>query len=193
MNAETQIKQFKKYCSAVIDFTEEEWQAMEMCLRIKNLPKNEHFLKQGETCNRMAFVSEGYTRLYFLIEGEELTKDFCFENTFTGGFASFLSHNPSAFNVVAMEETVLLTIEYDALMNLYENYMCWNTFGRILVEQFAIRKENREVTFLLNSPEKRYHEVEEKHPYIIQRVPLKMIASYLNMTPETLSRIRSKK
>lgn len=193
MTIEDSINQFKAFCASIVLFSEEEWDAMKACVRLKKLSKNEHFLKQDEICNKMAFVCEGYTRLYFLIEGNEQTKDFCFENTFTGSLASFLSRNVSVFNVVAMEETVLLTIEYDALMRLYDTYMCWNTFGRIVVEQFAIRKENREVTFLLNTPEKRYQDVAEKHPYIIQRVPLKMIASFLNMTPETLSRIRSKK
>jgi len=193
MTTEESINQFKKFCDSIILFSETEWKEMENCLRIKKLSKNEHFLKQDEICNKMGFVCKGYTRLYFLIEGEEQTKDFCFENTFTGSLASFLSCKPSAFNVISMEETMLLTIEYDALMRLYDQYMCWNTFGRILAEEFSIRKENREVTFLLNTPEKRYQDVAEKYPYIIQRVPLKMIASYLNMTPETLSRIRSKK
>jgi CRP-like cAMP-binding protein len=192
MTTEEQIKQFKKICAAIVPFTDEEWQAMEQCVRVKKLYKNEYFVKQGETCTRMAFVSKGYSRLYFLMDGEEITKDFCFEETFTGSFAGFLSRKPSAFNVVAMEDMLLLTIEYNALMNLYERYMCWNTFGRIVAEQFAIRKENREVTFLLYPPEKRYLEVTEKYPYILQRVPLKIVASYLNMTPETLSRIRSK-
>lgn len=192
MTTQEQLKQFKKFCAAIVPFTDEEWQAMENCIRIKKLHKNEHFLKQGETCTKMAFVSKGYSRLYFLIEGEEVTKDFCFEETFTGSFASFLSRKPSAFNVVAMEDMLLLTIEYNALMDLYARYMCWNTFGRIVVEQFAIRKENREVTFLLYPPEKRYLEVTQKNPSILQRVPLKIVASYLNMTPETLSRIRAK-
>ncbi|ABG60123.1 cyclic nucleotide binding regulatory protein [Cytophaga hutchinsonii ATCC 33406] len=193
MSAEEQINQFKKFCAAIISFDEEEWQAMEKCLRIKFLSKDDYFLRQGKTCSRMGFVCKGYTRLFFLIDGEEHTKDFCFENTFTGSLASFLVRKPAAFNVVAMEDTYMLTIEYNALMELYKNYMCWNTFGRIVVEQFAIRKENREVTFLLNTPEKRYEEVSDQYPHLLQRAPLKMIASYLNMTPETLSRIRSKK
>lgn len=192
MTIEAQLKQFKKFCAAIVPFSDEEWQAMENCIRVKKLLKNEYFVKQGETCTKMAFVSKGYSRLYFLMDGEEITKDFCFEETFTGSFASFLSQKPSAFNVVAMEEMLVLTIEYNALMDLYARYMCWNTFGRLLSEQFAIRKENREVTFLLYPPEKRYLEVTEKYPYILQRVPLKIVASYLNMTPETLSRIRSK-
>ncbi len=193
MTAEEQLNQFKKMCAALISFNEEEWLAMEKCIHIKFISKNEYFLRQGETCNKMAFICQGYTRLFFLIEGEEQTKDFCFENTFTGSFASFLSRQPAAFNVIAMEDTHMLTIDYDALMALYQKYMCWNTFGRVVVEHFAIRKENREVTFLLHSPEKRYEEVAEKHAYILKRVPLKIVASYLHMSPETLSRIRAKK
>lgn len=186
------IASFHSFCTSVISFTESEWQEFEKHLVIKKLKKNQHFIKEGEICTRMAFVARGFTRLYFLIQGEEVTKDFCFENTFTGSTASFISREPSHFNVIAMEDTELVTIDYEGLMNLYDNYHCWSNFGRKLVEQFAIRKENREVSFLLYSPENRYQDMLVKYPSIIQRVPLKLIASFLGMTPETLSRVRKK-
>jgi len=189
---ESAITNFQAFCTSIISFTESEWQAFEKHLIIKKLNKNQHFLQEGETCNKIAFIAKGCTRLYFLVQEEEVTKDFCFENTFTGSVASFLSRQPSHFNVIAMEDTELVTIHYEGLMNLYDNYHCWSNFGRKLVEQFAIRKENREVSFLLYSPEERYLDMLNKYPNIIQRVPLKIIASFLGMTPETLSRVRNK-
>jgi len=186
------LSAYKKFCASIISFNEEEWLAMENCLKEKTLRKNEHFVKEGETCQRMGFIAEGSTRLYFVVEGEEVTKDFCFKNSFTGSLASFLSRQPSSFHVVAMEDTKLFTFDYPSLMDLYERYSCWNTFGRKMTEQFAIRKENREVFLLLYSPEERYAQLMEQFPYILQRVPLKLIASYMGVSPETLSRIRKK-
>jgi len=186
------ISAYKKFCASIVDCTADEWQAMEAILKEKQLSKHEHFLQEGETCLRMGFIVKGSTRLYFLVNGEEVTKDFCFENGYTGSLASFLSRKPSLFNVVAMEDSTLLTFDYEALMDLYKKYPCWNTFGRRLTEAFAIRKENREVFFLLNSPEQRYAELLGRFPYILQRVPLKQIASYMGVSAETLSRIRKK-
>lgn len=186
------IEKFRSFCSSIVHFNEEEWEAMEKCLSLKTLKKNQHFLRNGEICSKMGFIIEGSTRLYFLVDGEDVTKDFCFENGFTGSVASFQTRKPAQFNVVAMEETTLVTFEYESLENLFINYHCWSNFARIVLGHFAIRKENREISFLLNTAEQRYMELIANNPGILQRVPLKYIASYLGMTPETASRIRSR-
>ena len=140
----------------------------------------------------MGFVTEGFTRLYFLLDGEEVTKDFCFENNFTGSVASFQTRKPAQFNVVAMEDTTLITFGFEQLQGLVEKHHCWSNFIRIVLGHFAIRKENREISFLLNSAEQRYLSMVADNPQVLQRVALKYIASYLGLTPETLSRIRNK-
>ncbi|MFD2164572.1 Crp/Fnr family transcriptional regulator [Paradesertivirga mongoliensis] len=183
---------FRSFCESIISFNDEEWQAMEKCLSIKRLRKNEHFLLEGEVCYRMGFVTEGFTRLYFLVDGEEVTKDFCFENNFTGSVASFQTQRPAQFNVVAMEDTTLITFGFSPLQSLVEKYHCWSNFIRIVLGYFAIRKENREISFLLNSAEQRYMGLVADNPQILQRVALKYIASYLGLSPETVSRIRNK-
>src|SRR5688572_21539646 len=103
---------FRLFCASVIRFSEEEWLAMEKCLSVKKLRKKEHFLKEGEICYRMGFITEGSTRLYFLVDGEDITKDFCFTNDFTGSVASFQTGKPARFNVVAMEDTTLVTFDF---------------------------------------------------------------------------------
>lgn len=186
------IENFKSFCSAIVKFNEEEWAAMEKCLGVKTLKKNQHFLRSGEVCTKMGFITHGSTRLYFLIDGIEVTKDFCFENTFTGSVASFQARKPARFNVVAMEDTQLVTLEFALLEGLFARYHCWSNLIRIVLVHFAIRKENREISFLLNTAEERYMDLIDTNPGILQRVSLKYIASYLGITPETVSRIRNK-
>lgn len=183
---------FRTFCSSIIQFNEEEWLAMEKCLSVKTLRKKEHFLREGEICHRMGFITEGFTRLYFLVDGEDVTKDFCFGNSFTGSVASFQTGKPAKFNVVAMEDTTLVTFDFNSIQNLFNQYHCWSNFMRIVLGHFAIRKENREISFLLNSAEERYMELVANNPGILQRVSLKYIASYLGLSAETVSRIRNK-
>ena len=187
------IENFKSFCASIVTFNDEEWAAMERCLSVKLLKKNQHFLTNGEICSKMGFITRGCTRLYFLIDGQEVTKDFCFENTFTGSVASFQTRKPAQFNVVAMEDSELVTIEFGMLEELVAKYHCWSNFVRIVLVHFSIRKENREISFLLNSAEKRYRDLVDNNPGILQRVSLKHIASFLGMSSETVSRIRKKK
>lgn len=165
---------------------------MEKCLSTKRLRKKEHFLREGEVCQRMGFITQGSTRLYFLVDGIEITKDFCFPNGFTGSVASFQSGKPARFNVIAMEDTTLLTFDSQSLEKLFNEHHCWSNFMRLVLAQFAIRKENREISFLLNSAEERYLEFITDNPGILQKVPIKYIASYLSLAAETVSRIRNK-
>ena len=131
----------------------------------------------------------GYVRLFYLIDGEEITKDFNFENFFCGSYASFSLQQPSRFNVIAMEDLEVYTIGPE-IYNLCETYPSIQKLLRIWMEQMFIRKELREASFLLDSAEKRYSDLLQYHPQIVQRVPLKYLASYLGITAETLSRIR---
>jgi CRP/FNR family transcriptional regulator, anaerobic regulatory protein len=119
-------------------------------------------------------------------------KDLLFEKTFTGSLASFTLQKPAQFNVAAIEETSLLVIQRNALLELFEKYTCWQKLGRLLAEGLAIRKELREISFLKDSPEERYRKLLEEQPIVLQRVPLHYVASYLGMKPETLSRIRNR-
>ncbi|MBW8324184.1 MAG: Crp/Fnr family transcriptional regulator [Prolixibacteraceae bacterium] len=183
---------FKSFCSTKVTFNEVEWAAMEKCISVKTLKKNQHFLRSGDVCMKMGFITQGSTRLYFLIDGVEVTKDFCFENNFTGSIASFQTRKPALFNVVAMEDTELITLEYTVLEGLLAQHHCWSNLIRIVLGHFAIRKENRETSFLLDTAEQRYLDLVNNNPGILQRVSLKYIASFLGLTPETVSRIRNK-
>ena len=168
------------------------WEVFEKRLSVRQLKKKELFLREGQICRQLGFITKGYVRLYYLLNGEEITKDFNFENFFCGSYASFSLQQPSRFNVIAMEDVELYVFGREDLFGLYDEFASLQKFGRIMMEIMFIRKEQREASFLLDSAEQRYNELVEQNDQILQRVPLKYLASYLGMTAETLSRIRRK-
>lgn len=176
-----------------VPLEDQAWEDLQKIIAFKEFKRKDHFLYQGETCKQLGFIIKGYVRLYFLKDGEEITKDFNFENSFCGSYASFSLRQPSRFNIVAMEKVKLYTLGRDDLFRLFDRYPSLQKLGRLSMENMFIRKEMREASFLLDSAEQRYHELLTQYPQIQQRVPLKYLASYLGITPETLSRIRANK
>lgn len=176
-----------------VKLDEPAWQEFQLHLGHLQLKKKEHFLREGQVCRQVGFIAKGYVRLYYLLNGEEITKDFNFENFFCGSWASFSMQQPSRFNIIAMEDLELYTLQREDLYRLLEKHTSLQKLVRIWMEMMFIRKEEREASFLLDTAEQRYAELLNQNSQIGQRVPLKYLASYLGMTAETLSRIRSGK
>lgn len=160
-------------------------------VRERTLKKKDHFVREGEVCRSVGFIAKGCIRLYYIRDGEDITKDFNFETNFCGSHASFSMQQPSRFNIVAMEDVLLYEISRSDLYALYDKYKSFERLGRLLMERMFDRKEQREASFLLDNAEKRYEALLNAHPEITQRIPLKYIASYLGITAETLSRLRA--
>lgn len=174
-----------------IPLTNEEWESFESVLQFRQLKRKELFLREGQVCRQIGFIQKGYVRLYYIVDGEEVTKDFNFENFFCGSQASFSLQQPSRFNVVAMEDVELYCFGRDDLNRLFDQHAGLQKLGRVWMETMFIRKELREASFLLDSAEQRYYNLLQNDDQMLRRVPLKYLASYLGMTAETLSRIRS--
>lgn len=184
------MEALRQFLQAQVDLQPEAWEAMQQVMHHKRLKRKEYFLRQDQVCRHIGFIVSGYMRLFYLKDGLEITKDFNFENSFCGSYASFSLQQPSRFNVMAMEDAELYTIGRPELYQLFDTYPSMQKMGRLNMEYMFIRKELRESSFLLDSAEQRYRELLDQHPQILQRVPLKYIASYLGLTAETVSRIR---
>ena len=182
----------RSYLSKIVYFSDEEWEVFAREAKVKTLQKKEHFLRQGEVCTQCAVIVQGYVRHYYLVDGREVSNDFNFESMATGAYHSFMTRLPARFNIVAMEPVTLVCFSRALLLRLFDQYPAWQKIGRMVIEGMFNRKTLREESFLLDSPEVRYRNLEEKYPEMLRRVPLLYIASYLGMAPETLSRIRSK-
>ena len=176
----------------LINPSAQEKAALENILRTRTIKKQELFLKEGEICQRIAFIEKGSVRYYYQLDDREICKDFIFENGLIGSFASFFSQEPSALNIQALEDTEIVEMNYDDVINLYDNYPAWQKLGRIIAQDQFVRSEKREAALLKDQPEIRFRALIAEHPKIFKRVPLQYIASYLGITRETLSRYRSR-
>ena len=115
------------------------------------------------------------------------------ENDLIVSVYSFYTRQPSYENVELLEESTLVSIDYAQLQQLYRTFPEFNFVGRVLTERYYVLSEERTLSLRLQTALERYHDLLKSNPLLFGRAPLKQIASYLGMTPETLSRLRARR
>lgn len=186
----TAIKAY--YKSLIPDLQEEDWNELEKRLTIQYLKKGEFLTRQGETSRTVSFINKGLVRIFYVADGKEISTGFVPENEYISCYASFLTQTPSIENIDAIEETELVNLSYDDIQFLYNQKPVFERFGRKIAEMLFIMISSQITRQLALSPEERYQSIVDNQPYVIQRVPQYMIASFIGITPEHLSRIRKK-
>jgi CRP-like cAMP-binding protein len=146
----------------------------------------------GDICRQLVFINSGLIQSSYEKDGEEIAWRFYLENNLFADDYSFISQQPCKLIYVALEETELVTVPRAALYKMYDSYKSFERLGRMTVESIHLALINDQLNLNGLKAEEKYLSLVTSHPNIIQRVPLKSIASYLNITPEHLSRIRRK-
>jgi CRP-like cAMP-binding protein len=142
----------------------------------------------------MGFIVQGLVKYYYIdSDGNEWIKHFSAENDFVASYASFLYQTPSLYFIESLEETTILTINYDVYMKYLQNSFTWNSIARKYTEKIYYEKEKREASFLKEDGSERYTNFFNEYKDLADRLSLKDIASFLGMTAVQLSRIRNKK
>ncbi len=184
---------FSHFVKAIVDLPEAQEQKFNALLSIKSIEKGEDFISVGEHPKTIAFVKQGLFRYYYSnAEGEEFTKVFFPENSLLSSYSAIVENRPSYFSIQALEDSIVEVINYQEFLNLFTEYPGWNTFLLGMLQKGFIAKEERERQFLLFDAEKRYISFLERYPNLENRIKQHMIASYLRITPESLSRLRRK-
>ncbi len=179
---------------SVTDIPSQEMQRLRDVLYPMELKKNAVFLKAGEKSKLVGYIAKGLLRKYYIdANGKDFTKLFCLENDFVSSFAAFLERDESYFNIEALEDSVLLVIDFDGYSELLKSHSCWTTFFYEVLKRFYIIKERREGHLLLKDAESHYLQFLKDYPGLEKRVKQYHIASYLGILPVSLSRIRKKK
>lgn len=155
------------------------------------LKRHEFLNRKGQINTDLYFVLSGSLRVYIVDKEEEHTIRFGYKNSFFGALDSFISEQPSTYYIQTIKKTTVKVISKFDFMELVrsskENQTLWEAVLGLLVTQ----QMERELDLLTASPQERYQRVLARSPQLFQEIPSKYIASYLRMTPETLSRIRT--
>ncbi len=184
--------QLRAVTNGVVELDDVDWAWFSACFRPLHLAKGEYWLHAGDVCDHVCFIVKGLIHSYDISDGEVMTGEFFFENTYATNYISFLTRQPSRRYLQALEETDVLTFSYEDMQRFYDVSKNAERLGRRLAELIYVRYDLRAFQFVSKPPEQRYLDLLKERPNVLQRVPQKLIASYLGVKPETLSRIRKR-
>lgn len=183
---------FRKF-NEKISLTEEEETLVKQYLTPKKLRKKQYLLQEGDICKSIAFVEKGVLRAYSVDEkGNEHIIQFGLEGWLISDLYSFLSNEPATYNIDAIEDAELVLISKSAHEELLRKLPRYETFTRLNITGAYLAMQKRLTSIISSTLEERYTGFINLYPNIVQRVPQHMIASYMGLTPETLSRVRQK-
>lgn len=183
--------QLREVLLHLADVPEEEWRAFCAIFRPSQVERHAFLALEGEVHRQCYFISKGLLRFFYTTpDGKEFNKSFIMENQFAGSLRSSLHPVPIRYSIQALEDTEFLVTETETLRSFYDRHQCWERVGRIIAERLALKKEQRECAFLLDSAATRYRTFLANFPGLDERLPQYHIASYLGITDVALSRIR---
>ena len=175
-----------------IVLSENEIDIIKRLFRKKAIKKGEKILTGGEVCRSLYYVSEGLLRHYIYYNDKEITIHFSEENTFACDFMSFLNQTPSEKTVEALEDTELSYITHENLKLFYRDIKYGDRFGRILLEEIFLTAIQHITSVYTDSAKKKYLNFLSSFNRLQQRIAQFYIASFIGVTPQSLSRIRKR-
>lgn len=176
-----------------LSFTEEEQAIIKNYLTPRKLRKKQYLLQEGDVCKTIAFVVKGALREYNVDDKcNEHILQFALEGWVISDLYSFMTSEPATYNIDALEDSELLLLTKHSQEELLKRIPKYETYSRMQMTGAYMAMQKRVTSILSMSIEDRYLSFIEMYPNIVQRVPQHMIASYMGLTPETLSRVRKK-
>ncbi|WP_159471156.1 Crp/Fnr family transcriptional regulator [Dyadobacter sp. 3J3] len=183
---------FRKYLGDKTTLSNQDYALIESLCIIKKLRKNQYILQSGDVWKYDAFVCRGLLKMYYLdVKGQEHIMQFAPENYWTGDRESMDTDLPSKYNIDAIEPSDILLIEKNDFEMLRKTIPEFNNFVNQTIKKNVQTLQGRIHTSITLSSEEKYNNFLKQFPDIASRVPLHMIASYIGISAETLSRIRS--
>lgn len=179
------------FCSHV-DLTEEEVCFLKENSKIQVYPKNNLLLAEGQISKEFFFVLKGCLRLFYTSGLEDKTAYFYTENMFVSSFLSFTQKSPAKHNIATIEDSTLVVFNSDSVEKFMEFSPKFAILAKIMMEEELITYQQIISSFVTQNAEERYIDFIENQADLIQRIPQHQIATFLGVSPETLSRIRNR-
>jgi len=182
--------QLQIFTADYISLSSAEWGDILPYFKLVNIAKSDFLIREGQTSSDIYFINSGLFRIFYLKDGIETSRYFASENEFATTLTSFLTQQPSFENMQALENSSLLKLHFDSLQLIYKRHPVWESFFRQLLQEAYLGMAKRIESFITKSAEERYSDFIKLNPHLLQRVPQQYIATYLGITPVSLSRIR---
>ena len=188
------LQQIKSYLDQIATISDADWTFFTTKLKRREFSKKAIILQIHDIENHISFIESGVVRLFIPKEDpeKEITFGFSFKNQFISAYDSFLTQTPSAYQLQALTDTTLLSINYNDLQAVYKTTQIGNFIGRLTAERLFLLKSKREQQLLNLTAEERYLKLFKERPELLKAIPLKYISSYIGVTPQALSRIRKR-
>ncbi|TAF93567.1 MAG: Crp/Fnr family transcriptional regulator [Cytophagia bacterium] len=180
------IARFEPLSSQVVDCITQK-------LQVQRLPKGTALLTLGEVCHRLYFLQSGLAYAYYALQHQEVTSWFVKEGDFIYSPQSFLKREPSKEAILLLEDAELVSLTFDDMEAIYDAYPITNKIGRLITEYYILKYDERARFLRSYNNEQRFKLFMDADPPLFERLPLKLVASFLGTVPATLSRILSKK
>jgi len=182
-----------KHIRQKVDFDQQQITVLKDFFSTRKLGKKDFLLQEGEICSHLAFVSSGILKSFICDEnGKERISLFAFEGWWISDFKSFITQEKAVLNINAVENAELLLISYDDYERLTLEIPIMDRYFRILYQNSLVTKDHRLMVSNKSTAEEKYLALVKSNPEIFQRISHTLIASYLGLSPETVSRVRKR-
>jgi CRP-like cAMP-binding protein len=181
-----------KHFNTYITLSEDEFELCKPLFKYKKFRKHQYILQNGEVSRHETFILSGCTRTYEVDDqGQEHVVQFGMDTWWIGDLHSFLTNSPSRYNIDCLQDTEVLQVPRLEMEKMYDKVPKLERFFRILIQKAYVASVERIYSNLSKPAPQRYQEFIDKYPEFEQRIPNHQIASFLGITPQSLSRIRS--
>jgi len=181
----------KTYLNNLVPLNDLEWENLNELLYVQQYEKKELFQEEGKVCKTVGFILEGCFRWVKNQNGDDRTFDFAVEHEFVTNYYSILTQKPSQVNILAVEKTTMVCMDAKKLMDLFDSSYSWQKIGRYLAQHTACYFMERLEASYYESPQTRFDKLMSTSPELFLRIPHHMLANFLGMTKETLSRLKN--
>jgi len=181
---------FQDYFGRYIDLADEDIRLLSGLFETRTYDKKVRIVEMGEVDQYLSFVTKGLLRKYFVRDKEEVITQIIKEGEIVVSSVSYFSGNPSRYIVETIEPTTVVSITNANLERLFSMGDKWEKMGRFMMADFLVQRENWLLDNINYSPRQRFFRFIKGEPELMKRVPQKWLASYLNIKPETFSRLK---